>query len=205
MIGRKSLGSFASGFLGIKVVRPLTQLSFPFGFLILAHRVAHSRWHPEVFHREEVDALNAASRKVRWDPGELAIMATFESQTPGLRPINQEIRARVLPHRSVEAIKGARRMKTYKDRVKALETRGGPSGSVPVALTSPMSANGYASPTTPRAGPSGLEPPTHHTAEDVICTYVHGMSMAVYPRLVESLHFDIQSTGQKSHCVNIYL
>src|SRR5690606_4617852 len=25
---------------------------------------------------------------------------------------------------------------------------------------------------------------------------------AVYPRLVESLHFDIQSTGQKSHCVN---
>jgi len=24
-----------------------------------------------------------------------------------------------------------------------------------------------------------------------------------YPRLVESLHFDIQSTGQKSHCVNI--
>ena len=26
---------------------------------------------------------------------------------------------------------------------------------------------------------------------------------AVYPRLVEFLHFDIQSTGQKSHCVNI--
>ena len=26
---------------------------------------------------------------------------------------------------------------------------------------------------------------------------------AVYPRLVEFLHFDIQSTGQKSHCVKI--
>nr|XP_027231005.1 uncharacterized protein LOC113822665 [Penaeus vannamei] len=26
---------------------------------------------------------------------------------------------------------------------------------------------------------------------------------AVYPRLVESLHFDIQSTGQKSQCVSI--
>ena len=26
---------------------------------------------------------------------------------------------------------------------------------------------------------------------------------AVYPRLDEFLHFDIQSTGQKSHCVNI--
>src|SRR3569623_1222139 len=25
---------------------------------------------------------------------------------------------------------------------------------------------------------------------------------AVYPRLVEFLHFDIQSTGQKSHCGN---
>ena len=28
---------------------------------------------------------------------------------------------------------------------------------------------------------------------------------AVYPRLDEPLHFDIQSTGQKSHCVNINL
>jgi len=26
---------------------------------------------------------------------------------------------------------------------------------------------------------------------------------AVYPRLFEFLHFDIQGTGQKSHCVNI--
>jgi len=26
---------------------------------------------------------------------------------------------------------------------------------------------------------------------------------AVYPHLVEFLHFDIQSTGQKSHCVSI--
>ena len=25
---------------------------------------------------------------------------------------------------------------------------------------------------------------------------------AVYPRFIEFLHFDIQSTGQKSHCVN---
>ena len=27
---------------------------------------------------------------------------------------------------------------------------------------------------------------------------------AVYPRFIEFLHFDIQSTGQKSHCVNIF-
>ncbi|KAG6654586.1 hypothetical protein CIPAW_05G156100 [Carya illinoinensis] len=29
------------------------------------------------------------------------------------------------------------------------------------------------------------------------------VTLAVYPRLVEFLHFDIQSTGQKSHCVSI--
>ncbi|KAK4706213.1 hypothetical protein R3W88_034229 [Solanum pinnatisectum] len=29
------------------------------------------------------------------------------------------------------------------------------------------------------------------------------VTSAVYPRLVEFLHFDIESTGQKSHCVNI--
>ena len=37
----------------------------------------------------------------------------------------------------------------------------------------------------------------HHFLKRVIVT------PAVYPRLVEFLHFDIQSTGQKSHCVNI--
>ena len=26
--------------------------------------------------------------------------------------------------------------------------------------------------------------------------------MIVYPRFIEFLHFDIQSTGQKSHCIN---
>ena len=30
----------------------------------------------------------------------------------------------------------------------------------------------------------------------------HLVTPAVYPRLFESRHFDIQSTGQKSHCVN---
>lgn len=39
----------------------------------------------------------------------------------------------------------------------------------------------------PRSRPSGVR---------VIVT------PAVYPRLFEFLHFDIQSTGQKSHCVN---
>jgi hypothetical protein len=34
--------------------------------------------------------------------------------------------------------------------------------------------------------------------------YVVVFTPAVYPRFVEFLHFDIQSTGQKSHCVNIF-
>ena len=34
---------------------------------------------------------------------------------------------------------------------------------------------------------------------------VNIVTPAVYPRLDEPLHFDIQSTGQKSHCVNITL
>ena len=36
-------------------------------------------------------------------------------------------------------------------------------------------------------------------------TVVPAVTPAVYPRLDEPLHFDIQSTGQKSHCVNITL
>ena len=35
--------------------------------------------------------------------------------------------------------------------------------------------------------------------EDVIERVI--VTPAVYPRLDEFLHFDIQSTGQKSHCV----
>ena len=40
----------------------------------------------------------------------------------------------------------------------------------------------------------------------VVCTTKRVIvTPAVYPRLDEPLHFDIQSTGQKSHCVNINL
>jgi len=45
------------------------------------------------------------------------------------------------------------------------------------------------------------------TKDDVAFGYLKRVIVtpAVYPRLVEFLHFDIQSTGQKSHCVNIRL
>lgn len=48
----------------------------------------------------------------------------------------------------------------------------------------------------------GLRPPpdylSRYTSKRVIVT------PAVYPRIVEFLHFNVQSTGQKSHCVNIH-
>ena len=44
--------------------------------------------------------------------------------------------------------------------------------------------------------------PQHNRSEDLKRVIV---TPAVYPRLDEPLHFDIQSTGQKSHCVNINL
>ena len=42
-----------------------------------------------------------------------------------------------------------------------------------------------------------------NTAEEALGLRTnYAVTPAVYPRLVEFLHFDIQSTGQKSHCVN---
>ncbi|XLS98005.1 hypothetical protein HN51_040740 [Arachis hypogaea] len=51
----------------------------------------------------------------------------------------------------------------------------------------------------------GNAPPPIHGINDEAFGYLKRVIVtpAVYPRLVEFLHFDIQSTGQKSHCVNI--
>ena len=126
-----------------------------------------------------MEALSVASRKLRWDPGELALMAIFESQNPSVRFMNQEIREQVLPHQSIETIKGVRRMRTYKDRLAALKTRGEPCGPAPGAPSSPGSANASGSPATPWAGPSDLEPTTQNSAEEEMCTYVQELLMAL--------------------------
>ncbi|MPC29758.1 hypothetical protein E2C01_023006 [Portunus trituberculatus] len=69
--------------------------------------MVHQRFaHPDVFHSEEMQALSAGSQKVRWDPEELVMMATFEAQNLWTKNINKEIRERLLPHRSPESIKG---------------------------------------------------------------------------------------------------
>ncbi|KAK7293902.1 hypothetical protein RJT34_16779 [Clitoria ternatea] len=51
----------------------------------------------------------------------------------------------------------------------------------------------------------GSTPPPIHGINDEAFGYLKRVIVtpAVYPRLVEFLHVDIQSIGQKSHCVNI--
>ena len=112
-------------------------------------RVYHRLQHPDVFHTEEVEALSAASRKVRWDPGELAMMASFESQNPGIKYINQAIKARVLPHRTIESIKGARKTGDYRARLRALETHREDSASASAVPALPASSDGPNSPLIP--------------------------------------------------------
>ncbi|KAL0745291.1 hypothetical protein Bca101_102220 [Brassica carinata] len=50
-----------------------------------------------------------------------------------------------------------------------------------------------------------VTPPPVHGVNDEAFGYLKRVIVtpAAYPRLVEFLHFDIQSTGQKSHCVSI--
>ena len=106
-------------------------------------------------------------------------MAIFESQNPSVRFMNQEIREQVIPHQSIETIKGVRRMRTYKDRLAALKTRREPCGPAPGAPSSPGSANASGSFATPWAGPSDLEPTTQNSAEEEMCTYVQELLMAL--------------------------
>ncbi|MPC70781.1 hypothetical protein E2C01_065038 [Portunus trituberculatus] len=51
-------------------------------------------------------AMHTGNRRARWDPEKLALMAAFETKNPKTRNINQRIKVKVLPHRTLEAIKG---------------------------------------------------------------------------------------------------
>ncbi|MPC49352.1 Retrovirus-related Pol polyprotein from type-2 retrotransposable element R2DM [Portunus trituberculatus] len=80
---------------------------------------AHERsQHPLSYHDTEVAALRTEVKKARRDPEELAMMANFEAKNFGARNINTRIKTEVLPHRSIEGIKGARRAETYKALVR---------------------------------------------------------------------------------------
>ena len=109
-------------------------------------RVHERSQHPQAFHAQEVEALMAGSRKARWDEEELVLMAAFEASHPGERMMNIQIRAQCLPHRTLEAIKAARRPDSYKERVRQEALRLQEASSSPVTSSPTPPSQGQTSP-----------------------------------------------------------
>ena len=125
-------------------------------------RVHERSQHPQEFHLAESEALMAGSRKTRWDEEELALMATFEASHAAERQLNIKIKAQCLPHRTLEAIKAARRPASYKERVRQEALRLQQVSSAPVTSSptppSPRGTSTVGLPLTPPArsgAPSG--------------------------------------------------
>lgn len=87
-------------------------------FASLAGRRVHER-HVQgtTYHLEEVERLEQRP-KDRWDLKELSLLAGYESDHLGASAIDQRIQREVLPHRTIEAIKGKRRQKSNRRLLK---------------------------------------------------------------------------------------
>ena len=95
-----------------------------------AGRRHHERLaHAEEYHQEELHRLITAPKQ-RWAQEEVDLMAAFERAHPRVAFINEAIRREVLPHRSIEGIKGKRRHPTYKSLVRG-EVNSQPSSGEP--------------------------------------------------------------------------
>ncbi|MPC17178.1 hypothetical protein E2C01_010024 [Portunus trituberculatus] len=81
---------------------------------------------PQFENATEALALKVERRRARWDPEELAMMANYEAKNPGATNINQKILEHVLPHCTVEGIKGAHREEFYKVPVHLVATLSSP-------------------------------------------------------------------------------
>ncbi|MPC34333.1 Retrovirus-related Pol polyprotein from type-2 retrotransposable element R2DM [Portunus trituberculatus] len=101
-------------------------------------RVHERSQHPLVFHDTEVAALRTDVKKVRWNPEELVMMAAFEASDPWAKNINVRIQAEVLPHRSIESIKGARKGDTYKALVRQTTSSPRRAASMPAPRSPPL-------------------------------------------------------------------
>ena len=115
-------------------------------------RVHERAKHPEQFHGAEAARLEARP-KARWDPEEVRLMAAFERDHRRVRDLNERIHNLVLPHRTIEAIKGKRRSAAYKSLVSEV-------GAAPLAALAPEGG--------PDSGPEAppqqpLSPPTAPT------------------------------------------
>ena len=88
-------------------------------FATYGGRRVHERLqHEKEYHDEEIRVAATKRTKARWDVEELNMMAAFEAAHPDLTTtMNQEIRDKVLPGRTVESIKSRRRMDSYKELV----------------------------------------------------------------------------------------
>lgn len=85
---------------------------------LIGRRVHERHSHPTVYHAAGAERLGTRP-KARWDDEEVALMASFEAAHPNIRLINQAIQEEVLPHRTLDGIKGKRRQEAYKARVRA--------------------------------------------------------------------------------------
>ncbi|MPC23289.1 hypothetical protein E2C01_016331 [Portunus trituberculatus] len=142
-------------------------------------RVHEQSQHPSSFHAGEVESLKTERRKARWDPEELAMMAENKAKHPRAKYINQEIKQHVLPHRTIEGIKGARRTESYKVQVRAAAVPSSPPSVLdPRGLTSPITSGSSQEtlPSEPNSLPSlGLPaagspqpPPPHIRSEEEV-------------------------------------
>ena len=93
-------------------------------FATYGGRRVHERLlHEKEFHDEELRVAAAKRTKARWDVEELNMMAAFEVAHPdSTSTMNQEIRDKVLPGRTLESIKSRRRANSYKARAASAPT-----------------------------------------------------------------------------------
>ncbi|MPC35637.1 hypothetical protein E2C01_029063 [Portunus trituberculatus] len=149
-------------------------------------RVHERARYPSQFHAGEAVAHKAERRRARWDPGEIAMMADYEAANLRASNINLKIHQNVLPHRTIEGIKGARRSEAYKARVRS---DAGPS-SPPSALdprgpaTSPPLPSGRSTDHSditslgPVSG-SPQPPPPHIMSEEGVHACMQQLSNAI--------------------------
>ena len=76
-------------------------------------RVHERARHPESFHGAEAARLSSRP-KARWDPEEVNLMVAFERAHLGESNMNELVRTQLLPHRTLEAIKGKRKQASYR-------------------------------------------------------------------------------------------
>lgn len=89
---------------------------------LIGRRIHERQVHHTSFHAEGAARL-AARPKSRWDPEEVHLMAEFKEAHPNITFISQAIQREVLPHRTIEGIKGKRRPAEYKAMVLAVIIR----------------------------------------------------------------------------------